>query len=82
MDKQVFKSPSFTGESNLMAALHIIQNGLLLLLYWTIKNLFGVISLDSGTYPAVKENHQKAKANEDNQCHKQETSHHGEVILS
>lgn len=47
-----------------------------------ISNLFGAFSLDSGTYPAVKENHQKAKANEDNQCHKQETSHHGEVILS
>ena len=46
------------------------------------KNLFGAFSLDNGTYPAVKENHQKAKAEEDNQCHKQETSHHGEVILS
>ena len=66
---------------NLITALHIIQNGLLLIYHCT-QNVFGAFSLNSGTYPAVKENHQKAKADEDNQCHKQETSHHGEVILS
>jgi len=29
----------------------------------------------------VKEDHQKPKADEDNECHKQDSSHHGEVIL-
>lgn len=33
-------------------------------------------------YPVVKEDHQKAEADEDYQRHKQKSSHHGEVILS
>ena len=34
------------------------------------------------SYPAVKKDHQKAKADENNQSHKQKSTHHGEVILS
>lgn len=45
-------------------------------------NLFENFYLDSCTYPVVKEDHQKAKADEDYQRHKQKSSHHGEVILS
>ena len=29
----------------------------------------------------MKEDHQKSEADENNQCHKQDSSHHGEVIL-
>ena len=34
------------------------------------------------SYPAVKKDHQKAKADENNQSHEQKSAHHGEVILS
>ena len=47
----------------------------------TMLMLSTVFEHSTCTYPVVKEDHQKAKADEDNQCHKQNTSHHGEVIL-
>ena len=38
-------------------------------------------SLYYNTYSVMEEDHQKSKADEDNQGYKQDSSHHGEVIL-
>ena len=46
--------------------------------YTRLQNLD---SLYYSTYSAMEEDHQESKADEDNQSYKQDSSHHGEVIL-